>query len=235
MCTPAILTDSLKVQGGAPALTRRKIHLLCGQQTKDRNVFWKDGLRPKMHPVPRNKWVFLLVSASVPVCAQYLWMPERFTLFNMLLFFKCLFHSCLVAAKRLYCEWSRSVSTSQCPRGMPRARSVGLVENGQRAPSECKGALQDRQVSFTLTPTPLPSRNHTASAVIVTTKSPLNEQRLWFLPLPATNHASPSRIALTYRGETAWIASESETPWSISWRSSAAARSMNTAWSWSTL
>lgn len=107
-------------------------------------------------------WVFLLVSASVPVCAQYLWMPERFTLFQVLLFFKCLY-LCLVVAKRLYCEWSRSVSASQCPRGMPWACSVGLVENGQRAPSECKGGLQDCQVSFTLTLPP-----------IVRTKSPLN-------------------------------------------------------------
>lgn len=93
------------------------------------------------------------------------------------------FYLCLVAAKRLYCEWSRSVSTSQCPRGMPRACSVGLVENGQRAPSECKGALQDCQVSLTLTLIPPTPQNHTTSAVIVRTKSPLNWVAFYLLQI----------------------------------------------------
>lgn len=49
-------------------------------------------------------------------------------------------------AKWLYCKWGRSVSTFEHPGGMPWPCGVGLVENGQRAPSEYKGALQDCQV-----------------------------------------------------------------------------------------
>lgn len=41
-----------QVQGGAPALARRKIHLLCGQQTNDRMC---SGKTKRPHPVPHNK------------------------------------------------------------------------------------------------------------------------------------------------------------------------------------
>lgn len=141
-----------QVHGGAPALTRRKINLLCAQQTNDRMCSGKTVSG-------RKRILSLVINESffwwVPVFQSVLNTSEcqkgsRYSTYCFCLYL------CLVAAKRLYCEWSGSVSTSQCTRGMPRACSVGLVENGQRAPSERKGALQDGQVSFTLTLTPPP-------------------------------------------------------------------------------
>lgn len=131
-------------------------------------------------------------------------------------------------AKWLYRKWGRSVSTFEYPGGMPWPCCVGLVENGQRAPSEYKGALQDCQVftfgclirlhqvdikppiTFWISLLSFTNISLICFQIVVSGEVCSHYDKVYVLTLSATNHAFLSRIALTSRNETAWNVSESE-------------------------